>query len=75
MRWTHLVGLALWRGGLLLVGGAALYEGAGFVLRFVDFPAQVEFGVGLGLAGAALVLLSLVLERVRDARHEGDLRE
>ena len=75
MRRTHLIGLALWRGGLLLVGGTLLYEGARRVLWFVDLPAQVEFGVGLGLAGLALVMLSLVLERVRDARREGDLRQ
>jgi hypothetical protein len=75
LRLAHLMGLFLWRGGLLLVGAWALFEGARWLLRFIHVPAQIEVGLGLLVAGMALVLLSLVLERVHDARAEGDLSE
>jgi hypothetical protein len=75
MRAPHLLGLFLWRGGLLLAGVAAAVESMRLLLRFVDLPDQLEIGVALVLAGAALVLLSLILERAADRRLEGDLRE
>ena len=52
-----------------------LFEGARFLLRFVDLPLQLEIGFGLGCAGAALVTTSFILERVHDLRAEGDLLE
>ena len=75
MRRIHIVGLLLWRGGLLLVVAVALFEVARWVLRFVDLPAQLEIGSGLMLAGLVLVFVSLVIERARDYRTEGHLRE
>ena len=62
----------LWRGGLLLAGGWAAFEGARLVLGLFDIPIQAEIGGGLILGGSALVLLSLLLERMQDARQEGD---
>ena len=73
MRATQTLGLMLWRGGLLLAGGAALWEGLSLALRFVDLPVQVEVGLGLLVAGALFVASSLIAERVTDARTEGDL--
>ncbi len=75
MRPIHVVGLLLWRGGLLLVGAVAVYEIMRWLLRYLDLPAQLEVGVGLVLTGLALVLVSLILERVRDYRGEAHLRE
>lgn len=75
MRRTQLLGLLLWRGGLLLVVVTGLFEGARLLLRFVDLPVQLEIGFGLGAAGAALVVTSFVMERVQDLRAEGDLLE
>jgi len=72
MRPLHVVGLLLWRGGLLLAGGWVAFETARFALRWFDVPVPLEIGGGLILAGFVLVLLSLLLERVRDARREGD---
>ena len=66
--------MVLWRGELLLAAAWAFYEGATWFLRLVEVPRQIEAGLGLVLAGLALVLVSLVLERIRDARAEGDLR-
>ena len=73
MRPIHWLGLLLWRGGLLFVGAFVLYETARYLVRFVDLPATLELGFSLLLAGLALVVVSLILERVRDAREEGDL--
>ena len=70
---TQLVGLLLWRTGLMIVAGYSMFRMARLVMRYVDLPTQLEFGLGLALGGAALVLVSLVWERVQDARAEGDL--
>ena len=67
---TQMVGLMLWRGGLLLVASYALWRGARLALTYADLPTQLEVGLGLAVAGAALVLGSLVAERVQDARRE-----
>ncbi|MBN1866228.1 hypothetical protein JW916_02940 [Candidatus Sumerlaeota bacterium] len=75
MRPVHVVGLFLWRGGILLVAGWVFVTIARAAIRFLRVPAQVEIGLGLLVAGGALVLVSLVLERIRDYRLEKDLRE
>jgi len=75
MRRTHMTGLLLWRGGLLLAGAFALVEAARYLLAFVDVAPAVRLGLGCLIAGAVLVLLSFVMERVIDARREGDLTE
>jgi hypothetical protein len=67
--------MLLWRGGLLLLAVTAAVEIMRSLLRFVDVPGQVEFGVAFVLAGLALVLVSLIMERVKDARSEGYLSE
>jgi hypothetical protein len=75
MRPIHLIGLFLWRGGILLAAVTAAIESMRLLLRFVDLPVELELGVAFVLAGLALVLVSLVLERLRDYRSEGPLRE
>lgn len=75
MRPIHLLGLLLWRGGLLLAGGWVLYEAARLLLRFIRLPAQLEIGLGLLVAGLAMVLLSLILERIQDIRAERELQK
>lgn len=72
---TQLIGLLLWRSGILLVASYSLFRLARWVLRFVDLPLQLEVGFGLALAGGALVFASLVIERLRDAKAEGELSE
>jgi hypothetical protein len=57
------------------VGATVLFEVARFLFRFIDLPLQLEIGFGLGAAGAALVIISFVLERIQDYRAEGDLLE
>lgn len=70
MRAIHVIGLILWRGGLLLAGGALLYQAARFVLRFIEVPVALEVGLALGIAGFVFVMASLVAERIQDARRE-----
>ena len=75
MRKTQVVGLLLWRGGLLLAGGSALYLAVRYGLGFLRFfgifvPLLAEVGLGIGITGFLLVVLSLVLERIQDARRE-----
>jgi hypothetical protein len=68
MRWIHLVGLALWRGGALLVGGYIAYQVLKVILRFTD--AQLETAVAVFLTGLVMVFLSVLVERIQDARDE-----
>lgn len=70
---TQLVGLLLWRFGLLLASATGLYRVTKFLMRFVDLPAQLEIGIGLVVCGAFLFAVSLVMERIVDMRSEGDL--
>ncbi len=73
MRRGQWIGLVLWRGGLLLAVAWGLYETVRAILRFIDVPSEVEIGLGLILAGLVLLMVSLVAERIRDRRAEGDL--
>ena len=75
MRRSQALGLVLWRGGICLAVGYALYEGARWLLFFWDVPPQLQVGGGLAIAGALLVLGSLLAERIQDARAEGALVE
>ena len=75
MRKTHLVGLLLWRGGWLLIAGTALFEAARWALQFLELPAQLEIGIGFLAVGLLLVFVSLILERLQDARAEQGLQE
>jgi len=75
MRPVHLVGLFLWRGGLLLAGAAVLFEAVRFLLRFFDLPFALCLGLGLALAGLGLVLISLIWENIADSRRQGKEEE
>jgi len=66
LKLAHVIGLVLWRGGLLLVGVVLLYELASWVLQFVDLPVQLGVGLGLVATGVVFVLISMIAERVRD---------
>ncbi len=74
MKAGHVIGLVLWRGGLLLVAAVLLYESMRWVLQFIDLPVQLGVGIALVAAGVLLVVISLIAERVRDYRIEGEIR-
>ena len=65
---AQILGLVLWRGGLLLVGATALYYGARQLLRFVELPLTLQVGGSLILAGVILVLASMIMENVAETR-------
>lgn len=68
MKWILLVGLALWRGGALLVGGYIAYQILRTILTFTD--AQLETAVAVFITGLVMVFLSVLVERIQDARDE-----
>lgn len=72
MKVSHVIGLLLWRGGLVTVATVLLYESVSWLLRFVDLPVPLEVGVGLVGTGVLLVLVSLIAERVSEYRTEGE---
>ena len=73
MKSPQLIGLFLWRAGLLLAGGWGLYLSFGWMLGYLRVPPLAAAGIALILTGCALVMGSLIAERVADARAEGDL--
>lgn len=75
MQRLQVLGFVLWRGGLFLVGGYIVYEGAMALLSAMEaWGIQLEMGPKTGLAlvlsGLLFVIVSLIMERVQDARHE-----
>jgi len=68
MKWSHFIGLALWRGGALLVAGYLAYQVLLIVLTITD--AQLETAVAIFLTGLVMVFLSMVVERIQDAQEE-----
>ncbi|MDH3733881.1 MAG: hypothetical protein OEU54_10125 [Gemmatimonadota bacterium] len=73
MKKAHVLGLTLWRGGLIAAVGYAAFEALRRVLSITD--TQLELAITVVLTGVVLVFLSLVGERIADARAEGGLRE
>ncbi len=75
MKALQTLGLLLWRSGLMLAGGWTTYEGLRRVLRYFALPRLAEAGIAMILTGATFVVASLILERIADAREEGDLTQ
>ena len=69
MKKTHLVGLVLWRGGVLLVAAYLGYWALRGILQITD--ARLELAVAVFFVGLLLVFGSVIVERVQDARSEG----
>ncbi len=72
---TQLVGFLLWRTGILILAAYSFYRGSRLALEFLDLAPELELGLGLIGAGALLVLTSLIVGRVQDAREERRLVE
>ncbi len=66
MKKTQLLGLVLWRAGILIAGGYLLFVALRVVLRLTD--PVLEVGIALVLAGGLFVLASVVMEQIEDAR-------
>ncbi|MEM9530686.1 MAG: hypothetical protein AAGA23_07190 [Pseudomonadota bacterium] len=69
------VGLILWRGGLVFAAASLVYYGAWQTLKVMPWPMAIKIGAGLAAAGTGCILVSLLLERRRDAREEGQLKD
>ncbi|MDJ0653934.1 MAG: hypothetical protein QNJ40_07265 [Xanthomonadales bacterium] len=71
----RIVGLVLWRGGLAFAAVAAIYYGAWQTLKNLVWPGPVKVAAALAITGAALFLVSLILERREDSKREGNLQD
>ena len=71
-RW-RMAGVVMWRGGLVFVAAYTFYLGSWRLIRLLDWPAQITVGLAVAAAGLGLVMVSLILERMRSARTEGNL--
>ena len=68
MRKVQFLGLALWRGGVLLIATYIGYWALRGILQITD--EQLEFAVAVFLSGFLLLFGSLVVERLADLRSE-----
>ena len=68
MKAIQLLGLILWRGGVLLAVGYLAYLALRAVLTFTD--TQLELAVAVLLTGVVFIFLSVLGERIADARAE-----
>ena len=72
------LGWVLWRGGLWFCGLYIGWEGTVRTWRFLlslQLPDPVFVGLVLMLAGCVLVVITLVVERIHDAREEVGLQD
>ena len=70
-----LVGLVMWRGGLAFAAAAGLYYGAWQYIKLLAWPGAVKVAAAAAAAGTGMLLLSMILERRRDAQSEGSLTD
>jgi hypothetical protein len=68
MKAIQVVGLAFWRGGVILVVGYLAYQALRAILTFTD--PQLELAVGVFLTGVVLVFISVVAEQIQAGRAE-----
>lgn len=70
------LGWVLWRGGLWFCGLYIGWEGTIRTWRFLlslELPDPVFVGIVMMIAGSVLVIASLILERIHDARLEAEM--
>ena len=73
MKTTHILGLLLWRGGVALVVGYLGFHALRVILRITD--PHLELAVAILLTGVLFLFLSVLLDRIEDARTERNLKE
>lgn len=73
MRRSQLVGLLLWRSGVLLVGSYGAIQLARIAWEYWVLPPQLEWGLTFVVVGIFLVGGSIVAEAVVSRREEGTL--
>ncbi|MDA0684011.1 MAG: hypothetical protein O3A57_06245 [Bacteroidetes bacterium] len=72
------IGWVLWRGGLWFCGLYLGWEGTIRTWRFLlrlRLPTQLTIALVLVLVGSVIILISLVVERIHDAREETGLSD
>jgi predicted transporter len=68
LKGTHWIGLALFRGGILLASGYVAYIALRAILTITD--PQLELGVAVLLTGVLFLFASVLGERIEDAQNE-----
>ena len=72
-----MVGLVLWRGGVYFVAGYLAFIGSRWIIAVlieVGIPAPVLASASLIAGGFILVIISVIVERIQDARSESELK-
>jgi len=72
------IGMILWRGGVYFCAGYIAFQAFRQLLKlllWVDLPAQILLAVSCAGGGILLILFSLILERIQDAKGEKGLKD
>jgi uncharacterized membrane protein len=72
------VGVLLWRGGVYFCAGYLAFHAFRLLLSIlweIALPTQIQFSIFLIGGGMVLILFSLILERVQDAKSERGLKD
>ncbi len=70
MKKLNIIGLTILLAGALLIGGYAGYKYAIEFLRDTSIPGIVRYGLSAIIIGLIILLISLVLERIKDKKRE-----
>ena len=70
MKKLNILGLAILLAGALLVAGYGVKEYASQFLTDTSIPVIIRYGVTAIIAGLLILIISLILERVRDSKKE-----
>ena len=72
------IGFVVWRIGAYFCAGYLAYRGVLRTLRIlleIDLPTQLLVGISMVITGVLFIFVSLIVERIDDARNETGLRD
>jgi len=75
MKSLRLLGLTLFAAGGLALIGFWLYTVIGSLFGSGQVPAIIQWGVVGIILGVAVMIISLIVERVRDTKNDPDMNE
>ena len=70
MKKLNIVGLTIFTAGMLLITAYGVYEFVSKFLGDTSVPVIIRYGITAIIAGLIILIISLVLERIKDKEKE-----
>jgi len=70
MKPLNVIGLAIFSAGALILAGFGLYKLVGVFLKDSTIPAIIKWGIVGVVLGVVIILISLIVERIKDSNEE-----